>query len=198
MKYPLHLLKLIDVLKKLPGVGTKSAERFAFDMISWPKSRVEEMGAVIQQCPLQLKLCRECGCLADAETCNFCLSAPSRLPAMCIVSTPRDVFAIESTHEFKGHYHVLGALLSPMDGTGPEQINIQKLKNRIVHLKIEEIVIALDSTLEGDATSLYLKQELDPLRLNISRLAFGLPMGSSLEYVDGGTLARALSARGRF
>lgn len=198
MKYPPHLLRLIDVLRKLPGVGTKSAERFAFEMISWPKSKIEEMADVIQLSPKMLKHCSECGCLADAEACYFCTSSHSRIPALCIVATPRDVFAIESTHEFKGLYHVLGALLSPMDGTGPEKLNIQKLKKRITQLNIEELIIALDSTLEGDATSLYLKQELEPLNLSISRLAFGLPMGSSLDYVDGGTLARALSARGRF
>lgn len=198
MKYPSHLLRLIDVLKKLPGVGTKSAERFAFDLISWNPSKIEEMAEAIKLCPSLLKHCHECGCLANADACYFCTSAPSRLPSLCIVAMPRDVFAIESTHEFKGVYHVLGALLSPIEGTGPEKMNIQKLKKRIISLNIEELIIALDSTLEGDATSLYLKQELEPLNLSLSRLAFGLPMGSSLDYVDGGTLARALSARGKF
>ena len=198
MKYPPHLLRLIDVLRKLPGVGTKSAERYAFEMISWPKSKIEEMADVIQLSPTMLKHCHECGCLSDAAACYFCSTAQTRIPTLCVVAMPRDVFAIESTHEFKGIYHVLGSLLSPIDGTGPEKLNIQKLKNRISSLHIEEIIIALDSTLEGDATSLYLKQELEPLNLSISRLAFGLPMGSSLDYVDGGTLARALSARGKY
>ena len=198
MKYPPHLLKLIDALKKLPGVGTKSAERFAFEMISWPKSKIEEMAEIIQLSPKMLKHCQECGCLADADACYFCTSSHSRSRSLCLVATPRDVFAIESTHEFKGLYHVLGALLSPIDGTGPEKLDLQKLKRRIGELNTEELIIALDSTLEGDATSLYLKHELEPLNLSISRLAFGLPMGSSLDYVDGGTLARALSARGRF
>lgn len=198
MKYPPHLLKLVDVLRKLPGVGIKSAERFAFEMISWPKSKIDEMANAIKQSPDLLKHCHECGCLTDISACHFCDSAPTRLPSLCIVGMSRDVFAIESTHEFKGVYHVLGALLSPIDGHGPEKIDLQKLKRRITALHIEELIIALDSTLEGDATSLYLKQELEPLNLKISRLAFGLPMGSSLDYVDGGTLARALSARSRF
>ena len=198
MKYPPHLLRLIDVLRKLPGVGTKSAERFAFEMIGWSPSKIDEMAEVIKLSPIMLKHCQECGCLTDAEACYFCTSSHHRIRSLCLVATPRDVFAIESTHEYKGLYHVLGALLSPMDGTGPEKLNIQKLKNRIADLNIEELIIALDSTLEGDATSLYLKQELEHLNLSISRLAFGLPMGSSLDYVDGGTLARALSARGRF
>jgi len=198
MQYPTHLLKLIDVLKKLPGVGTKSAERFAFEMVSWPASKLEEMAHIIHKTPNLLQHCLECGSLSDATSCHFCQSSHSRLPLLCIVAMPRDVFSIESTHEFKGLYHVLGGLLSPMQGIGPEALNLPKLKKRIAALNIGEVVIALDSTLEGDATALYLKQELEPLNLSISRLAFGLPMGSSLDYVDGGTLARALSARGKF
>jgi recombination protein RecR len=198
MKYPPHLLRLIDVLKKLPGVGTKSAERFAFEILSWPHSKIQEMAEVIHLSSAKLKHCPECGCLTDIDSCYFCLSTHCRLPSLCLVAMPRDVFAIESTHEFKGLYHVLGALLSPIDGTGPDKLDIQKIKSRIASLHIKELIIALDSTLEGDATSLYLKQELETLNLSISRLAFGLPMGSSLDYVDGGTLARALSARGRF
>lgn len=198
MKYPLHLLKLIDVLKKLPGVGSKSAERFAFEMIEWPASKQREMADIIQSTATHLKLCEECGALMDASACMFCPQVHLRSRTLCIVAAPREVFSIESTNEYKGLYHVLGALLSPMDGVGPADLDIGKLKRRIFSHKIEEIVIALDSTLEGDATALYLKQELEPLQLNVSRLAFGLPMGSSLEYVDGGTLARALSARLRF
>lgn len=198
MQYPAHLLKLIDALKKLPGVGTKSAERFAFEMVAWPPSKLEEMAHIIQQSPSLLKHCLDCGSLSDAASCSFCQSSHSRLPHLCIVSMPRDVFAIESTREFKGLYHVLGGLLSPMQGIGPENLNLPKLKRRIRDLHISEVVIALDSTLEGDATALYLKQELESLNLSISRLAFGLPIGSSLDYVDGGTLARALSARGKF
>lgn len=198
MKYPLHLLKLIDVLKKLPGVGTKSAERFAFEMIGWSEDKLAEIAEVIKTTSSKLKHCTDCGCLVDAEQCSFCNTIHERIPSLCVVSMARDVFAIEATHEFKGIYHVLGALLSPIDGIGPERLNINKIKHRITAHQIEELVIALDSTLEGDATALYLKQELSALNINVSRLAFGLPMGSSLDYVDGGTLARALSARARF
>lgn len=198
MKYPIHLLKLIDALKKLPGVGTKSAERFAFEMIGWPREKLHEISDIIRAAPEQLKYCRECGCLSDDTLCTFCQPNSNRANTLCIVAMPRDVFAIESTHEYKGLYHVLGALLSPMDRIGPDHIDIGLLKRRIASRQVREIIIALDSTLEGDATSLYLKQELGPLNLSISRLAFGLPMGSSLDYVDGGTLARALSARSIF
>lgn len=198
MKYPQYILKLIDSLKKLPGVGTKSAERFAFDMISWPKEKLTELHQVIESTSQNIRFCNECGSLSDGFTCANCLPDSVRSNTLCIVAAPRDVFAIESTREYKGLYHVLGALLSPLDRIGPERLDIKKLKNRIISKDIHEIIIALDSTLEGDATSLFLKMELEGLNLQISRLAFGLPMGSSLDFVDGGTLARALSARSSY
>lgn len=198
MKYPHHLLVIIDHLKKLPGVGSKSGERFAFEMLSWSPAELHAFAEVIRSAPQRLALCAECGCLIEPGKCTFCMPAGATKPLMCIVAAPRDVFAIESTREFRGHYHVLGALLSPLDGVGSDSLPMGKLKQRIAALGIEEVVIALDSTIEGDATSLYLKQELSPLGVQVSRLAFGLPMGSSFDYVDGGTLARALSARSTF
>jgi len=198
MKYPLHLLKLIDSLKRLPGVGTKSAERFAFEMISWDRSKLIEVAHIIQTTPDQLKHCHECGSLTDATLCTLCKPGSSRDNTLCIVAMQRDVFAIEATHGYSGLYHVLGALLSPLENIGPDQIDIERLKRRIAERQIREVIIALDSTLEGDTTSLYLKEIFEPLKLNVSRLAFGLPMGSSFDYVDGGTLARALSARATY
>lgn len=198
MKYPLHLLKLIDVLKRLPGVGSKSAERFAFEMIRWPESRLTEMAQVLQMTSLQLKHCSQCGCLIDVDHCQFCRDKNEKVESICVVATARDVFSIGATNEYNGLYHVLGTLLSPMNGVGAESLNLHKLVERITRHQIEEVVIALDSTLEGDATSLYLKKVLGPMRVRISRLAFGLPMGSPLDYVDGGTLARALSARAHY
>ncbi len=198
MRYPVHLSVLVDHLKKLPGVGSKTAERFAFEMLEWPIGELRSFAEVVEQIPHKIKLCSTCGCLIALEECGYCKPSNSPHPLMCIVANPRDVFAIEGTHTFKGYYHVLGGLLSPLDGRGPSQLPIDSLKKRIQTLNIAEIVLALDSTLEGDATSLYLKQELSPCGVQVSRLAFGLPMGSSLDYVDGGTLARALSARSTF
>lgn len=197
-KYPIHLLKLIDVMRKLPGVGTKSAERFAFELINWPDERLKEMASVIQETKSAIKHCPLCGCLTGTDACPFCTDTARRSPSLCVVATARDVFSIEATHEFRGLYHVLGALLSPLEGISPDRLTLDLLKKRIETHKIEEVVIALDSTLEGDATSLFLKQELAPFCENVSRLAFGLPMGSSLDYVDGGTLARAFTARNKF
>lgn len=199
MKYPEHLLKLIHVLKKLPGVGHKSAERFAFHLLNWPDLHIQELGRTILETKDKLKACPECGCLMDEDkTCLFCDVSRRNSHLLCIIASARDAFSIEDTHEYNGLYHVLGGVLSPLEKRGPDQLSLQKLKNRILSLNIKEIVIALDSTLEGDATSLFLKQELSTYQVQISRLAFGLPMGSSLDYVDGGTLARALTGRNQF
>lgn len=195
MKYPTHLIKLIETLKKLPGVGNKSAERYAFEMLSWPAFQLEDMAEAIGSTKKNLRHCQVCGCLGDQHECHFCSQERLQNKSLCIIATPREVFAIEETREFKGTYHVLGALLSPMEGKGPEFLAIDKLRSRLQDCKIEDVIIALDSTLEGDATALYLKSALSDLPLKITRLAFGLPMGSSLDYVDGGTLARAFSAR---
>lgn len=198
MKYPTHLLKLIESFKMLPGVGNKSAERFAFHLINQPPEQLSLLANIIHETPLRLKTCPVCGCLIGEASCPFCEASRSTLGVICIVASARDTFAIEATHEYRGLYHVLGGLLSPMEGIGPEKLTIESLKQRIRSLQIKEVVIALDSTLEGDATALYLKQELADLSVQMTRLAFGLPMGSALDYVDGGTLARAFSGRSRF
>lgn len=198
MRYPEHLLKLIQVFKRFPGVGNKSAERFAFSLLSWPEEQMLEMGDAVSATKQLLQQCKECGCLTDTKGCYFCNASNRDSSVMCIIASPRDVFSIEETQEYNGLYHVLDGLLSPMDRRGPEQLSLPKLKERIGTLQVKELIIALDSTLEGDATSLFLKQELAHFPMQVTRLAFGLPMGSSLDYVDGGTLGRALSGRGRF
>lgn len=198
MKFPDPLLKLIQVLKRLPGVGNKSAERFAFHMLTLPAEQLSEMGNAIKELKQKLKQCPECGCLMGHEGCPICQLSKRDHELLCVVASPRDIFSIEETQEYRGLYHVLGGLLSPMDNRGPETLTVAKLKERIVQLQVKEVVIALDSTLEGDATSLYLKQELTHFPVRISRLAFGLPMGSALDYVDGGTLARAFLGRSSF
>lgn len=198
MKYPKHLLQLIESLKRLPGVGNKTAERFAFQMLDWTPQQLEQTSELIRDIPHKLKQCDQCGCLMGEKYCYFCVPARYQQGMMCIISSPKDVYAIEETHQFRGIYQVLGTLISPLEGKGPEMLPMKQIKERIQKHQVNEVVIALDSTLEGDTTSLYLKKELDPLSIAISRLALGLPMGSSLDYVDGGTLARAFSGRGTF
>ncbi len=198
MRYPEHLLKLIHVLKRLPGVGNKSAERFAFHLLTWSEEQLRELGTVVSATKAKLKQCEQCGCLMGDEGCLFCDSLKRDSSVLCVIASPRDAFAIEETHEYHGLYHVLGGMLSPLEQRGPDQLSLHKLKERLMNLQVKEVVVALDSTLEGDATALFLKQELAHYPVHISRLAFGLPMGSSLDYVDGGTLARAFAGRGLF
>jgi recombination protein RecR len=198
MRYPEHLLKLIHILKKFPGVGHKSAERFAFHLLNWPVEHLHELSETVKQTKDKIKHCSQCGCLTDEAPCHYCDITQRDSQIICVTAFARDVFSIEETHEYRGLYHVLGGVLSPLENRGPEHLSIQTLKQRVKTFQIKEIVVALDSTLEGDATALYIKQELADPDIKISRLAFGLPMGSSLDYVDGGTLARALAGRNRF
>ena len=198
MQYPVPLRKLIELLKGLPGVGSKSADRFAFDLLHWPCDRLEALGEALGKLKERLRFCSICGCLLEEESCPFCSKKERDRTTVCILASPRDVFAIEQTRSFKGIYHVLGGLLSPLDGKLSHHLTIDRLKERIPQEQIQEVIVALDSTLEGDATALYLKRELATLSVRVSRLAFGLPMGSSLEYVDGGTLSRALTGRNQF
>lgn len=198
IKYPKTLSKLISALKRLPGVGNKSAERFAFHLLNWPSTHVEELAALLRDVKEQLTHCPECGCLMETERCSLCHDSSRDHQVICVVAYPKDIFAIELTHEYKGLYHVLGGVLSPMEGKNADQLTISQLCERIRSLPIREVIIALDSTLEGDTTALYLKQELSKMEVAVLRLAFGLPMGSSLDYVDGGTLARAFRGRRSF
>lgn len=196
--YPKHLVKLIENLKKFPGVGQKSAERYAFNLLEWNNSDLTHFAEAIGLLKKELKICGECGCLERDTGCPFCHQDSRAKEVMCVVSHFKDVFAIEETHEFKGLYHVLGGVLSPLEGKGPEHLTVGALKSRIQACGVSEVVVAIDATLEGDATALYLKQELEPLDVAVSRLAFGLPMGSALDYVDGSTLAKALLGRRNF
>jgi len=197
-KYPLDLIQLIAHLKKLPGVGTKTAERFAFQLLSWSEADLSSFSTLLSQVKKTITPCPECHCLMDQGACPFCENAKRDPAQLCIIASPRDAYAIEETGYFRGYYHVLGGLLSPIEGKMPEHLNLERLKERITKLSVKEIIIALDSTLEGDTTSLYLKEQIQAWGLPVSRLAFGIPIGSSLDFVDGGTLARALIGRQAF
>ncbi len=198
MQYPPHLSCLIENFKKLPGVGQKSAERFAFKVIEWPPAQIEAFSESLFKIKTHIHYCKTCGALAEKEHCFYC-NDPARLKSqLCVVAYAKDIFALEETHSYKGVYHVLGGLLSPMHHRDENTLNIASLKHKIDELPLEEIIIAIDSTIEGDATTLFLKKELDFKKVKISRLAFGIPVGSSLDYIDGSTLSRALSGRRGF
>jgi recombination protein RecR len=194
-KYPTHLTYLIAYLKKLPGVGTKTAERFAFQLLDWKEGELSNFATVLSELKEKITHCPECHCLTDHTQCGFCHSPHRDKSQLCIIASPRDAYSIDETGAYRGLYHVLGGLLSPIDGRAPEHLNLESLKKRIAQHSIKEIIIALDSTLEGDTTSLYLKDQIQGWGLPVTRLAFGIPIGSSLDFVDGGTLARALTGR---
>lgn len=198
MKYPQHFKEIIEVLRQFPGVGTKTAERFAFQMLGWSSEKLARISDVIRSIPEKLQTCPQCGCIQEEKGCLFCQNPRRDKTILCVVSSIRDVFAIEETGEFAGLYHVLDGLLSPMEGKTSEILRIDVLEKRIHSNKIKEVVLALDSTLEGDATALFLKRELEKHSLNISRPAFGIPLGSSLDFVDSGTLTRAIQGRRQF
>lgn len=196
MRYPDPLLKLISVLKKLPGVGNKTAERYAFHLLDLPQNTLSEIGRTIDSIKEKIQKCSDCGALLYKDNCLFCDRSKRRTDLMCVVASSKEIFSIEETGEYKGHYHVLEGLLSPFQPK--PDLTIEELKKRITSLEVKEILLAFDATLEGDATALFLKKELASYPVKLTRLAFGIPMGSSFDYIDGGTLARAISGRQLF
>lgn len=195
MTYPKHLERVIELLKKLPGVGAKSAERFAFELVGWEPRSLRELGEAVAAIPEKLSTCPSCFSLMGGDGCAHCDLTRRDASTLCVVAWPKDVFAIESTSQFKGLYHCLGGHFSPIEGRSPGDLNLGALIERLEKLKVEEVIVALDATLDGDATALLVTEKLSRLNLKISRIAFGLPMGSPLEYIDRGTLARALDGR---
>lgn len=192
---PPELLSLISHLKKLPGVGGRTAERFAFEFLSWPKEDLVALSETLRTLHDKISPCSTCGCLTHLDTCSFCTSTNRDTSQLCILSSPKDAYAIEATKSYRGLYHVIEHLLSPLDGRHIAALRVDKIETRIQAHCIYEVIIAFDSTLEGDTTALYLKNQLSKLGIKISRLAFGLPLGSSLEYIDSGTLTRSLVGR---
>lgn len=198
-KFPKDLLTIIAHLKKLPGVGEKTAERFVFQMLKWRDQDLKDLSKILFSIKENVIPCSICGCLFTKDTtCSYCDLEKRDPHKLCIVSSPKEVYAIETTSAYNGLYHVLDKLLSPFDGYGIEVLKLDALHKRLTDHPIKEVIIALDSTLEGDATALFLKKQLDTLKINATRLAFGLPVGSSLEYIDGGTLKQALIGRQTF
>ena len=168
--YPKDLLKLMHYLKKLSGVGSKTAERFAFELLQWEDFELDDVGNLFKTLKKTILHCDTCGCLIAQESCKFCDSSLRDSKKMCIVSSFRDVFLLEKTKTYNGFYHILETLLSPIDGKEIDEENIFRLKKRIEKYKISEVIIALDSTIEGDATSLYIKEELLDYKIDVSRL----------------------------
>lgn len=190
--------RLISALKRLPGVGPKQAERFALHLLRSPRTEVEGLVEALREAKAAMRLCARCGDFTDKEVCRIC-SDPARDAALlCVVEEPQDVAAIERSRAFKGLYHVLHGSLSPLDGHGPERIRVKELLARVQAGGVREVVVATDPDTEGEATALYLAQQLHPLNVKTTRIAHGVPMGGDLDYIDERTLSHALSGRREF
>jgi len=188
------LARLIEQLQRLPGVGPKTAQRLALYIIKRPDAEVQALAQALMDAKQQVGLCRECFHLSAAPLCEICSNENRDRATICVVAESRDLIALEKTREYQGKYHVLGGVISPMDGIGPEQLTIQALVRRVSQQQIQEVILAIAPSVEGETTTLYLGQLLKPFT-RVTRIAFGLPMGGDLEYADEVTLARALEGR---
>ena len=195
--YTRPLANLIEKLQRLPGIGPKSAQRLALYLLKRPEEEIAALAQALLQAKQQVGLCQSCFHLSAEPICNICRHPQRDSLTLCVVADSRDVIALEKTREYSGKYHVLGGTISPMDGIGPEQLNIQSLVTRVGAQQITEVIIAISPTIEGETTTLYLGRLLKPLT-KVTRIAFGLPMGGDLEYADEVTLARALEGRREF
>jgi recombination protein RecR len=185
---------LIEQLQKLPGVGPKSAQRLALYILKRPEQDAIELAQAIVDAKKQVGLCQVCFHLSAEPICEICRNPNRETGTICVVADSRDVIALEKTREYSGKYHVLGGVISPMDGIGPDQLNIQSLVTRVSQKKIQEVILAISPSVEGETTTLYIAGLLKPFT-KVTRIAFGLPMGGDLEYADEVTLARALEGR---
>ena len=191
----LPLTRLIEQFERLPGIGKKTAQRLAFYVLGLPQEKAQEFANAILDAKEKIKRCAVCQNLTDEELCPICRSADRDRSSLCVVEDPRDVIAFERTKEYHGLYHVLHGLISPMDGIGPEQLTIKELLARLQSGEVQEVVMATNPTVEGEATAMYVARLLKPLGIKVTRLAYGIPVGGNLEYADEVTLYRALEGR---
>ena len=186
---------LIDELGRMPGVGPKGAQRIAFHLLKLSREDALRLARAITEVKDKVSFCERCFNVSEGPLCSICSDERRETHVICVVEEPRDIVAVEKTHEFKGRYHVLQGAISPIEGIGPEQLRIRELLGRIEREGIEEIILCTNPNLEGEATALYLGKLLKPLGLRVTRIASGLPVGGDLEYADELTLGRALEGR---
>ena len=186
---------LIDELGRLPGVGPKSAQRIAFHLLATDPGDIGRLLAALQRVKDEVRFCRTCGNVAEADECRICRDARRDPAVICVVEEPKDIVAIERTREFRGRYHVLGGAISPIEGVGPDDLRVRELMVRLQDGTVTELILATDPNLEGEATATYLARLVKPIGLRVTRLASGLPVGGDLEYADEVTLGRAFSGR---
>lgn len=187
--------RLVEELAKLPGIGPKTAQRLAYHLVTAPPETAAGLAAAITEAREKIRYCSECANITDQDPCALCTDAGRTRRIICVVEQPRDVVALEKAYGFSGRYHVLHGSLSPMEGIGPDRLTIGLLLDRVRRGGVEEVILATNANLEGEATALYLAKVLKPLGVKTTRLAYGLPVGADLEYADGRTLAKAIEGR---
>ncbi|PWG80138.1 recombination mediator RecR [Pararcticibacter amylolyticus] len=196
MNFSSRLLEnAVNEFAKLPGVGQKTALRLVLHLLNQNKEEVEAFSGALTRLKNEIRYCKECSNISDSETCEICASNKRDGSLVCIVEDTRDVMAIENTHQFNGVYHVLGGLISPMDGIGPSDLNIDRLVQRVQTGEIQEVILALSATMEGDTTIFYIYKKLKDLPVKISTIARGIAFGGEIEYADEITLARSIATR---
>ncbi|MEU4387010.1 recombination mediator RecR [Promicromonospora sp. NPDC023805] len=186
---------LIDELGRLPGVGPKSAQRIAFHVLSTDNDEVKRLVDALTEVKLRVRFCELCGNVAESERCRICLDPRRSDDVICVVEEPKDVVAIERTREFRGRYHVLGGAINPIENVGPDDLRISELLSRLADGRVQEVILATDPNVEGEATATYLSRLMGHMEITVSRLASGLPVGGDLEYADEVTLGRAFEGR---
>ena len=189
------LTELISQFERLPGIGKKTAQRLAYSILEQPPERAERFAEALVNARKKIHFCKVCQAFTDLEVCSICDDLRRDKSVICVVAEPKDVMAFERTREFSGVYHVLHGVISPLDGIGPEQLRIKELMARLSDGSVKEIIMATNPTVEGEATASYISRLVKPMGIKVTRLAYGIPVGSDLEYADEVTLSRALQGR---
>ena len=195
MSLPEPLARLVEQLQKLPGIGAKGAQRLAFHVLKNPREDAERLCDAIRDVKERVTYCSACNNITDADPCVYCTDPARDHRIICVVEEPQNVTVVEKTREFRGQYHVLMGALSPLQGIGPDDLKIKGLLHRVAAGGVEEVIIATNPTVEGEATALYLARLLKPLGVRVTRIAMGIPVGSDLEYADEVTMTRAMEGR---
>jgi recombination protein RecR len=195
MHYARPLARLVAELERLPGVGPKSAQRLAFHLLRLPREEAQRLAEAILEVKERIRTCSVCFNFTDRPICELCANERRDHALLCVVAEPRDLLAMERTGEYRGRYHVLGGVISPMEGVGPEMLRIRELMDRLQEGVVQEVILATNPTVEGDTTAMYLARLIKPFGITVSKIAFGLPVGGDLDYADQATLIQALEGR---
>jgi recombination protein RecR len=198
MNYARPLGRLVGEFEKLPGIGPKSAQRLAFYVLRMPAEDARQLAEAILEVKERIRTCSVCYNFTDQEVCEICRSDRRDRSLLCVVAEPRDLLAMERTNEYRGLYHVLGGVISPLEGIGPEALRLRELAERIHDGTVKEVILATNPTVEGDTTAMYVARQLKPFGVRVTKIAFGLPVGGDLDYADQATLIQALEGRREF